>query len=200
MYTHSKRHQLDPPFFPSNAACNMENAFCILRGLVDGLVDPPNLKLPLRSDVTGGGGGVGGELMLDALGEDARSRDGVSQRPSSEGVIGREAILKAGIGIGVGVGNCACALDWPGFSGGGAGGSRSFSISDSRASSKLEIAFLMPSAPSASVPYGSLPVDVMFFSSETFSDSSRSTANTRAIRPTARILFLITALRSRRSS
>lgn len=32
------------------------------------------------------------------------------------------------------------------------GGSRSFSISDRRASSKLMIAFLMPSAPRASVP------------------------------------------------
>ena len=41
--------------------------------------------------------------MLDALGEDARSRGGVSERPSSEGVIGLEVM---GIGINVGMGTC----------------------------------------------------------------------------------------------
>jgi len=46
-----RTHQLVPPFFPSNAACNIEIAFCTLRCLVDGLVDPPNLRLPLRSEL-----------------------------------------------------------------------------------------------------------------------------------------------------
>lgn len=81
--------------------------------------------------------------MLDALGEEARSREGVSLRPSSEGVIGRVVVgigIKPGIGVALGVGDCTCALDCPsevaGFSpaGGGAGGSRSFSISDRRLS------------------------------------------------------------------
>lgn len=69
------------------------------------------------------------------------------------------------------------------------GGRRSFSISDLRldtivnhckrwiikptyASSKLVIASLIPSAPSARVPYGSLPDPDTFLSSETRSDSS----------------------------
>lgn len=104
------RHQLVPPFFPSNAACNIEIAFCTLRCLIDGLVDPPNRKLPLRSEFACGGGGVGGELMLDALGEDARSRDGVSQRPSSEGVIGLED-MGIDMKVGMGVGDWTCVLD-----------------------------------------------------------------------------------------
>ena len=40
------------------------------------------------------------------------------------------------------------------------------------ASSKLLMASFMPSAPKASVPYGSLAVPDMFLSSDTFSDSS----------------------------
>ena len=72
------------------------------------------------------------------------------------------------------------------------GGRRSFSISDLRlerrdcqqscqlrvlqwrpyASSKPEMASLIPSAPSARVPYGSLPDPDTLLSSETFSDSS----------------------------
>lgn len=72
--------------------------------------------------------------MLDALGEDARSRAGVSQRPSSEGVIG---LAVMGIGMKVGKGDWECALDWlsevADFS--PAGGSRSFSISERRLSS-----------------------------------------------------------------
>jgi len=101
-------------------------------------------------------------LTLEPLGEDARSRDGVSERPSSEpGVIGLETTgmgIKLAIGVGVG--------DWTWTGGlvprealavafsvvGDAGGNRSFSISDLRASSKVEMACLMPSAPSASVP------------------------------------------------
>lgn len=77
--------------------------------------------------------------MLDALGEDARSRGGVSQRPSSEGVIGLED-MGIGMKLCMGVGDRTCALDCPcevtGFSpmGGGAGGNRSFSISDLRLS------------------------------------------------------------------
>jgi hypothetical protein len=42
--------------------------------------------------------------MLDALGEDARSRAGVSQRPSSEGVIGLE-VMGIGMKVGMGVGD-----------------------------------------------------------------------------------------------
>ena len=49
---------------------------------------------------------------------------------------------------------------------------RSFSISTRRASSNVLIASLMPSEPSASVPYGSLPVPVVIFSSDTRSASS----------------------------
>ena len=52
------------------------------------------------------------------------------------------------------------------------GGRRSFSISDLRASSKLVMASLIPSAPSTRVPYGSLPDPETFLSSETLSDSS----------------------------
>ena len=102
------------PFFPSNAACNIEIALCTLRCLVDGLIDPPSLKPDLRSEFACGGGGVGGELILDALGEEARSRDGVSERPSSEGVIGLEdkgMDMKLGMGVDVGVGDWSCALD-----------------------------------------------------------------------------------------
>ena len=73
--------------------------------------------------------------MLDALGEDARSRGGVSQRPLSGGAIGLKAMgIGMKVGIGVGVGNRACALDWPSevadFS--PTGGNRSFSISERR--------------------------------------------------------------------
>lgn len=136
--------ELDPPFFTSNAACKIDNALCTPRCLVDGL--PPNRKLPLRSEfVVAGGGGVGGELTLDPLGEDARSRDGVSERPSSEpGVIGLETIgmgIKLAIGVGVGAWTWASALVprealEVSFSpvGGGAGGNRSFSMSDLRLS------------------------------------------------------------------
>lgn len=52
--------------------------------------------------------------MLDALGEDARSRDGVSDRPSSEGVIGLEDMgieMKVGMGVDVGVGDWTCGLN-----------------------------------------------------------------------------------------
>jgi len=79
------------------------------------------------------------------------------------------------------------------------------------------MASLMPSVPKTNVPYGSLPDPDILLSSDTFSDSSlwvirqvdtqrytkisyRSRANTRAIRPTARILFLITFRLSNPSS
>lgn len=87
------------------------------------------------------------------------------------------------------------------------------------------MAFLIPSAPSASVPYGSLDEPEILLSSDTRSDSSllkaeeenkkqkmsvvppmngdqrqrvtyRSTENICEMRPTARILFLITLRRS----
>ena len=80
---------------------------------------------------------------------------------------------------------------------GSTGGRRSFSMSDLRlheyrsqnvvgrsffkknkgvahASSKVLMAFLMPSAPRASVPYGSLDEPEMLLSSDTRSDSSLS--------------------------
>lgn len=83
------------------------------------------------------------------------------------------------------------------------------------ASSKPVMAFLIPSDPKASVPYGRRLEPETLLSSETFSDSSlstgrcvsdpharrggkthRSSANTRAMRPTAMILFLMTFRRS----
>lgn len=76
--------------------------------------------------------------MLDALGEDARSSDGVS-RPSSDGVIGRDGVsmgIKGGKLIELGVGDWTWLLLWPSdadFSVAG-GGNRSFSISDRRLS------------------------------------------------------------------
>jgi len=156
MHVQTRRatRQLAPPFLPSNAACNIEIALCTLRCRVDGL--PPNLNAPLRSEFAGGGGGVGGELILDALGEDARSSDGVS-RPSSDGVIGRDGVsmgINGGKVVELGASDWRWFLLWPSnadFSAAG-GGNRSFSISDRRASSKVEMACLMPSAPSASVP------------------------------------------------
>jgi hypothetical protein len=96
------------------------------------------------------------------------------------------------------------------------GGSTTLSTTSIKpyASSKLEMASLMPSAPSASVPYGNLFDPEMLLSSDTFSASSllkkriyikrnkevemtnRRTAKTRAIRPTAKILLLMILLRS----
>lgn len=85
------------------------------------------------------------------------------------------------------------------------------------ASSKVVIAFRMPSAPLAKVPYGNFVIPARLFNSETFSDSSllvltksfcqkikyttdettnRSKENTLAIRPITRILFLMTCLLS----
>lgn len=52
------------------------------------------------------------------------------------------------------------------------GGRCSLSISDLRASVKLVILSLIPSAPLARAPAGSLEVPLTFFSSETDSDSS----------------------------
>lgn len=95
----------------------------------------------------------------------------------------------------------------------------SFDRDSTHASSKPLIASLIPSEPDASVPYGSLLEPDTLLSSDTFSDSSlptkrgvsistfkeqqkaphRSKANTRAIRPTAMILFLMTFRRSTES-
>jgi hypothetical protein len=68
------------------------------------------------------------------------------------------------------------------------------------ASSKVLMASLMPSAPSASVPYGSFVEPDTLLSSLTRSLSSRRSANTRAIRPTAMILFLIALRRAATAS
>lgn len=58
---------------------------CMLRVIVDEFAEN---TLLLRSPPNGGGGGVGGELILDMLpeGEDPRSRSGVPDRSSSDGV------------------------------------------------------------------------------------------------------------------
>jgi len=113
-----------------------------LRDIVDGLAEN---TLDLLSFINGGGGGVGGELMLDVLpvGDVARSSSGGPTRSSSEGVddlFGTDGPDERERNI----------LSW-GLSN-DAGGSRSFSISERRASSKLIMAFFIPSAPRASVP------------------------------------------------
>ncbi len=81
---------------------------------------------------------------------------------------------------------CALCLDTSSC----VGGSRSFWRSTLRASSKLVIACLIPSAPSMRVPAGRRPPEAVL-SSVTRSDSSRNTWKTRERRPMARILFLI---------
>lgn len=68
------------------------------------------------------------------------------------------------------------------------------------ASSKLVIASLIPSAPEASDPAGSLLVPAILFNSEIRSLSSRNSEKTRDIRPTARILLRIALRRSSFSS
>lgn len=96
---------------------------CTLRVIVDGLAEN---TLLFRSPASGGGGGVGGELMLDMLpeGDDPRSRSGVPDRSSSDGV--GDLIWGKGPDE-----RAKKVLSWA-----EAGGNRSFSISDRRLQSR----------------------------------------------------------------
>ena len=63
-----------------------------------------------------------------------------------------------------------------------------------------DIPFLIPSAPSMSVPAGNRTLPLILLNSETLSDSSRKTENTLDNLPIAKTLFLMICRRASRSS
>ena len=173
-------------------------------------------ECPLRKGAPAGDTGDDGEAIMGEPGVDILLRDGVSGEDGEGGasvVIAVESELfisekgepdgmTPDIGEPIGDMGLGAKSSMPSTSAASysSGGRRSFSISLLRASPNEVIVSLMPSAPSASASDGNFDEPATDLSSELPSDSSRNTAKTRDILPTARILFLMTARLSATSS